>query len=136
MDGKSKNQSRRERVVRELERIAFSNAADFARIVTRTVTAQEPDPETGETRPVQRLEQQLEYRDTGEVPRARRAAIADMRAGKQGLEVRLCDKMKALELLIRQLDLQEEAEPGAGETPAPGPLAELTEEELKKLAEE
>lgn len=71
-----------ERVINELAAVAFANAADFVEV-------------TGEGR--------VQVRPTARIPRAKRAAIVSIRAASGGIEIKLANKMQALQLLGRHL---------------------------------
>ena len=72
-----------DRVVEELARIAFSDATDIVQVVNGTMVVS----------------------DTDQLTTAQKAAIAQIKEGKFGLEVTRCDKVKALELLGKHLGL-------------------------------
>lgn len=91
-------------VLRELARIAFANGADFARIVsTSTVTT--VVNEKGYTQQVMQPVQRVELVDTEKVDPEKLAAIAGIKEGKFGIEVKSYDKVKALELLGQHLGM-------------------------------
>lgn len=71
-----------ETVLDELAAVAFSNAADFVEV-------------TGEGR--------VRVKPTARIPRAKRAAIVGIRASSGGIEIKLANKMQALQLLGRYL---------------------------------
>ena len=72
-----------DRVVEELAKIAFGDATDFAAVEDGAVV----------------------IKDTKDLPRDQRAAIAGIKRGKNGIEVTRYDKMRALELLGKHLGL-------------------------------
>ena len=72
-----------ERVLQELARIAFALATDVVLV------------EDGEVR----------IRDTESLSIDQRAAIAGIKEGRAGIEIKMHDKVKALELLCRNLGL-------------------------------
>ena len=73
-----------ERVLEELASIAFSNGADFAKVT-----------ETGHVRIV----------PTEELPEEKRRAIASIKEGQFGTEIKTYDKVLALEMLGKHLGL-------------------------------
>lgn len=92
-----KRQSRveitQDRVLKELAAIAFAKGTDYASIISGVVM----------------------MNDTGELTEEQKAAIVGIKQTKEGVEVKLADKMKALELLARHLGLlqaQEKQEDG------------------------
>ncbi len=82
-----------DRVLQELASIAFAKGTDYASIISGVVM----------------------MNDTGELTEEQKAAIVSIKQTKEGVEVKLADKMKALELLARHLGLlqaQEKQEDG------------------------
>lgn len=89
-----------QRVLQELAAIAFSDAGDFAQ-VTRVKL-----PGTNITA------KGVSVVETRKLSAAQRAAIAWIRQGRNGIEVKLLDKLRALELIGRHLGMFEvEQEP-------------------------
>ena len=85
-----------DRVVRELARVAFADAASHVRVRLREV----PCPDGTRARvPV------VEVKPTAELTDDQRAAIASIKQGANGIEVKLWDKLKALELLGRHIGM-------------------------------
>lgn len=72
-----------ERVLLELAAIGFANAADVVRV------------EDGK----------IIIADTGDLPSDTRKAIAEIRQGRDGIEIKMADKVKALELMGKNLGL-------------------------------
>lgn len=81
----SKLEITQEKILRELACIAFANGADYARVVV-----------SGDVEEVQ-------FVPTEDLPPEKKAAIAGIKAGVRGIEVKLHDKVKALELLGKYL---------------------------------
>ena len=77
-----------ETVLAALRAIAFSDYTDYIRI------------EDGEVR----------VKDTGLLTEAQRSAIAGIKDSGKGVEIKLHDKQKALELLVKYLGLFEETD--------------------------
>lgn len=74
-----------DRVLRELAAIAFAKGTDYASIISGMVMVT----------------------DTGELTEEQKAAIVTIKQTKEGVEVKLADKLKALELLAKHLGLTE-----------------------------
>ena len=74
-----------ERVLQELAAIAFANGADYARIVKNG------------------SQEMVENIPTDQLSPEKLAAISSIKTGRNGVEVRLHDKVKALELLGKYL---------------------------------
>lgn len=82
-----------DRVLQELAAIAFASGADYASIISGVVM----------------------MNDTEELTEEQKAAIVSIKQTKEGVEVKLADKMRALELLAKHLGLlqaQEKQEDG------------------------
>ena len=91
-------------VLRELAKVAFSNGTDFARVVSTPVPTTIIDEE-GNVQQVIRPVQHVELVDTDQLSPDKRAAIAGIKEGKFGIEVKGYDKLKALELLGQHLGM-------------------------------
>lgn len=85
-----------DRVVKELARIAFADASDYACIETYMYENKE-----GTLSPIQ----VVSPKDTGVLSDDQRAAIAGIKQGANGIEIKLHDKIKALELLGRHIGM-------------------------------
>jgi phage terminase small subunit len=95
-----------ERVLQELAAVAFADAADFVNVTT----VNRPDvgihPLTGEAIGVPRDQRCVKFTDTATLPKEKRAALAAVKQSANGnLEIRLHDKVRALELLSKHLGL-------------------------------
>lgn len=83
-------------VVRELAAIAFSNGADYSKVVTKQSVddmgnaVEYPD---------------VELKNTDELTAQQKKAIARIKQTKFGISVETCDKVKALELLGKHLGM-------------------------------
>ena len=91
-------------VIRELAKVAFSNGTDFARVVSTPAPTTIVDEE-GNVQQVIRPVQRVELIDTDQLSPDKRAAIAGIKEGKFGIEVKGYDKLKALELLGQHLGM-------------------------------
>ncbi|MEZ3426496.1 MAG: terminase small subunit [Lachnospiraceae bacterium] len=95
-------------VISELAAVAFSNMADYARVVEKQAVhitgsgRREPLFDSkGEPVTIQDVELTL----TDSLTAEQKKALAGIREGKHGIEVTLCDKVRALELLGRHLGM-------------------------------
>ena len=84
-----------EKVLEELAAIAFANGADFATVNRNGIVRITP---------------------TSELPDEKRKAIASIKEGQYGTEVKVHDKVKALELLAKHLGMFD-SKNGGGEAP-------------------
>lgn len=121
-------------VLRELVRIAFSNASDFAKVVTRPMKLRIWDEKLKEyvyEESDKKYEQYVELTDTDELTPSKKAAIASIKNTRHGITVESYDKMKALELIGKTIGLfKDKVEVSTGLS---NPFEGLTTEELKKL---
>lgn len=85
-----------DRVVKELARVAFADASDYACIETYMY-----ENKDGTLSPIQ----VVSPKDTDTLSDDQRAAIAGIKHGANGIEVKLHDKIKALELLGRHIGM-------------------------------
>lgn len=84
-----------ERVVMELARVAFADATDYVGVETRIINR-------GEVKVPIEL---AVHKETAELSTDQRAAIASIKQGANGVEIKLHDKIKALELLGRHIGM-------------------------------
>lgn len=111
-----------DRVVKELARVAFADATDYACVETLTY-----ENEDGTVSPVQIVSP----KDTDTLSDDQRAAIAGIKHGANGIEVKLHDKIKALELLGRHIGMfNDKIEVRAT---VANPFAGLSTEELRNV---
>lgn len=96
-----------ERVIKELALIAFSNAADYARVVEKKMKIEVGgvlvDVLDEDGNPV--MYRTVEPVLTEELTDDQKRALAVIKKGRDGLEVRPCSKEKALELLGKHLGI-------------------------------
>ena len=111
-----------ERVVKELARVAFADATDYVQVETRTVEKDDGTEVSYQT---------VTLKNTAELSPEQRAAIAGIKQGANGIEVKLCDKLKALELLGRHIGMfNDKLEVKAT---VENPFAGLSTEELRNV---
>ena len=124
-------------VLYELATIAFANAADYAAVVEREATLQTED---GDVIPLYDKDgNPVMYRTvepvlTADLTDKQKRALAVIKKGRDGFEVKPYDKVRALELLGKHLGMFTEKMEVSGELN--NPMAGLTTEELKKLIED
>lgn len=96
-------------VLKELARIGFANISDFVKVVESHEDKKEPildknGKEIG-TQIITRVSQTVKIEPTENLDEDRQAAIASIKEGRNGIEVRLNDKIRALELMGRHLGM-------------------------------
>lgn len=122
-----------DRVIEELSYIAFAKASDYARVIEKDAMVEVE----GKMIPVVDDEGNLvKYRTvepilTEELTEEQKRAIAVIKKGRDGFEIKPYDKTRALELLGKHLGMFEEKIEVNGQVN--NPMAGLTTEELKKL---
>lgn len=96
-----------ERVIKELALIAFSNNADYARVVEKKMQTEVDgmlvDVLGEDGKPI--MYRTVEPVLTDELTEEQKRALAVIKKGRDGLEVKSCDKVKALELLGKHLGI-------------------------------
>lgn len=111
-----------ERVVKELARIAFANIADYVHVETQTRTK---DDGTETTYQIVMLS------ETEDLSADQRAALSTVKQSVNGVEIKLHDKIKALELLGRHIGMfNDKLEVKAT---VDNPFAGLSTEELRNV---
>ncbi len=94
-------------VLQELAAIAFSKASDYAKVVEKQATAEVDGniiPLVGEDgEPI--LYRTVELELTDNLTEEQQRALGTIKKGRDGLEQKPCDKVKALELLGRHLGM-------------------------------
>ena len=75
----------------------------------------------------------VKVKPTNDIPRDKLGAIAGIKEGANGIEIKLNDKEKALELIGRHLGMWNDKVELSGKIKTENPYAGLTTEELKKL---
>lgn len=118
IDDKIKNRSERteitqDMVVKELAKIAFANIKDFVAVE------------------VVENDRIVKVKPTSQISADKVGAIAGIKQGTNGIEVKLNDKMKALELLGRHLGMFADKLELSGKVS--NPFAGLSTDELKRL---
>ena len=121
-------------VLYELANIAFSNAADYAAVVEKEAMA-EVD---GKMIPILDADgNPVKYKAvepvlTANLTENQKRALAVIKKGRDGFEIKTYDKVEALKMLGKHLGMFEDKLEVKGEIKN-DPLAGLTTEELKKL---
>lgn len=121
-------------VLYELASIAFSNAADYAKVVEKEATIQTEDGEEIQLfdmdgNPV--MYRTVEPVLTSELTEKQKRALSVIKKGRDGFEIKPYDKLRALELLGKHIGMFQDRVEVTGEVN--NPMAGLTTEELKKL---
>ena len=89
----------RESIMQELAAIGFARASDFVRVETAPTTRLGVHPLTGEIISLPSYCQTVRITNTDDLPEDKAAALAGIKQGANGIEVKLHDKVRALELL-------------------------------------
>ena len=91
-------------VLKEIAAVAFAKASDYAKVIEKQAFY-EGIPLVNEETNEPILIQAVELTLTDRLNELQQKAIAGIKQGKNGVEVSLCDKMKALELLGRHIGM-------------------------------
>lgn len=92
-------------IIEELAGIAFSNGTDFAQIVEREYTHDVYDKNGNQTGTETKKYKALELTETSKLTEAQKAAVAGVKQTANGIEIKMNDKVKALELLGKHLGM-------------------------------
>lgn len=96
----------RENIMQELAAVGFARATDFVRVETEPAPRLAIHPITGEPISVPGgYYQTVRITDTADLPDDKAAALAGIKQGANGIEVKLHDKLRALELLGKAVGL-------------------------------
>lgn len=116
-DREKRTEITQDKVLCELARIAFSNGADFAKVVEKKVKEPVMDMLTGKVIGQQEVVYKVvEVETTDNIPHDKKAAITSIKQTRNGIEVVTADKLKALELIGKHLGMfTEKEESGKGE---------------------
>lgn len=134
-DREKRTEITQDKVLAELAKIAFANGSDFAKVVQKSFKRPKYDEDTKEVIG----EEDVYYKTvdvelTEEIPKDKLAAISGIKSTKEGIEVKMNDKVKALELIGRHLGMFNDKLEVKGEIKTNNPYENLTEEQLLKLA--
>lgn len=110
-DREKRTEITQDRVLQELAKIGFADVTDFVTIEGHSV----------------------KVKTTDQMPRDKLGSIAGIKEGANGIEIKLNDKEKALELIGRHLGMWNDKVELSGEVRTDNPYAGLTTEELRKL---
>lgn len=110
IDEKMKEREKRteitqDKVLKELAKVAFANAADYARVVEKEYIEEIKDDEGNIVGQETRTYKAVEIEPTNNLDKDKQAAIAGIKHGTAGIEIKLNDKIKALELIGRHLGM-------------------------------
>lgn len=130
MDRIERTEITQDMVLKELANIAFSNAADYAAVVEKDATIDGVPVLDDDGNPVKYRTVELVL--TQDLTEEQKKALAVIKKGRDGFEVKPYDKIRALELLGKHLGMW--TEKVEVETKVTNPYDELSAEELKALA--
>lgn len=117
-DREKRTEITQDMVLEELSKIAFANATDYVEVI---------DKESYKC---------VIIKATKDIPKDKLAAISSIKQGANGIEVKLHDKVKALEDIGRHLGMFKDKVELSGNMNVNNPFEGLTTEQLLKLAGE
>lgn len=129
-DREQRTEITQDKVVNELAAIAFSNASDFFKVIDKTVTVGGSIVLDDEGNP--RTYKDVEFVTTDKLSEENKKVISSIKQGSNGLEIKLNDKLKALELLGKHLGMFRDKIELSGNIN--NPFEGLTTEQLLKIA--
>lgn len=104
-DREKRTEITQDRVLKELAKIGFANATDYARVVEKMVMRKIIGAEGEEIGEEPYYYKDVELVLTEDLDEDKRAAIASIKQGANGIEVKPNDKVKALELIGKHLGM-------------------------------
>ncbi|MBU5677764.1 terminase small subunit [Alkaliphilus sp. MSJ-5] len=104
-DREKRTEITQDMVLKELAKIGFANATDFARVVEKSYMKPILDAEGNKTGEEEAFYKTVEIFATKEISQDKLGAIASIKQGPNGIEVKPNDKVKALELIGRHLGM-------------------------------
>lgn len=99
-----RTQITQDRVLKELASIGFADVSDFAKVVEREYEAETDNADKDGEKEIKTYKC-VEILPSDNVPADKRGAIAGIKQGANGIEIKLNDKVKALELIGRHLGM-------------------------------
>ena len=109
----------------ELAAIAFADATDYVQVVEKPFVSKDGE---------EVMLPDVEITETANLKPEQKKAIAGIKQGKNGIELKLNDKTRALELLGKHLGMFTDNVQVSGSVN--NPLAGLSTEDLKKLVDD
>lgn len=94
-----------DKVLKELANIGFANVTDYANVVEKEYLDKVEDDEGNTIKEILKKYKTVELENTNELDKDKQSAISEIKRGKNGIEVKLNDKVKALELIGRHLGM-------------------------------
>ena len=125
-------------IIKELSKIAFSNATDYVTVETKPLKVLKKDPKTNEESYVDSdvMYQDIIIKDTKDMTDDQKAAIGSIKHTKYGVAIDSLNKIEALHLLGQHLGMFKNNQPINVINNIPdNPYNELSVDELKALAQ-
>ncbi|MEK4513610.1 terminase small subunit [Paenibacillus sp. FSL K6-2524] len=126
-----------DRVLQELAKIGFANISDYLKVNTaeRVVEYKEQTDEEGNKThtPIFDFVQAVELFDTDNIARSKLDAVAEIKQTKDGVALKLHDKVSALEKMGRHLGMFKDKVEHSGSVDVNNPYKDLTAEQLREL---
>ena len=94
-----------DKVLKELAKIGFANATDYAKIVEKEYEVDKYDSDGAVAGKELKTLTVVELELTENIEESKHAAISSIKRGANGIEVKLNDKVKALELIGKHLGM-------------------------------
>ncbi len=130
-DREKRTEITQDMVLRELATIGFADVTDFAKIVEKSYMKPIFDKDGNKTGEEEVFYKTVDITETENIPPEKIRAIAGIKQGANGIEIKTNDKVKALELLRKHLGMFTDKVEFKGTLN--NPYEGLTTNDLKKL---
>lgn len=104
-DREKRTEITQDKVLKEWAKIGFANATDYARVVEKEYIEQVKDENGNIISETSKTCKTVEIESTDNIYKDKQSAMAGIKMGTNGIEVKLNDKVKALELIGRYLGM-------------------------------
>jgi phage terminase small subunit len=133
---KQRNMVTVEKVLAELAKVGFANGSDFARVIEKEWTEEVKDEDGNVIDEKVHKYKTVDVIPTDQLDKSKLAAIAGIKATKEGIEVKTADKIKALELMGKYLGMFTDKVEMTGKNGGPIEIKNMDDGELDKQIRE
>jgi phage terminase small subunit len=136
---KERNMVTVEKVLTELSTIGFSNTTDFVKVEEREYVVgyeKDDDGEEDKSKPIIQKGKGVNIYDMNQVEKGKLPALAGIKQGANGIEIKLHDKVKALELIGKHLGMFTDKVEIGNKDGKPFEVRNMSDAEIEKMLAE